>query len=115
MENAFWLKGMVVGFVLCAPLGPVGVLCLQRTITAGRLAGFFSILGAAVVDGFYGMVAGFGMSLVGNMLDGGRFWFQLFGGVMLVGVGFRLCAASPIARTSQDPPRDSLGAFLSTS
>jgi len=104
-----------VGFVLCAPLGPVGVLCLQRTITAGRLAGFFSILGAAVVDGFYGMVAGFGMSLVGNMLDGGRFWFQLFGGVMLVGVGFRLCAASPIARTSQDPLRDSLGAFLSTS
>jgi threonine/homoserine/homoserine lactone efflux protein len=87
MENAFWLKGMVVGFVLCAPLGPVGVLCLQRTITAGRWAGFFSILGAAMVDGFYGMVAGFGLSIIGNMLDVGKFWFQLFGGGGLGGGG----------------------------
>jgi threonine/homoserine/homoserine lactone efflux protein len=115
MENAFWLKGMVVGFVLCAPLGPVGVLCLQRTITAGRWAGFFSILGAAMVDGFYGMVAGFGLSIIGNMLDVGKFWFQLFGGGVLVAVGLRLCTAPPVIRTSQGLIRNSLDAFLSTS
>ena len=63
MEIAFCLKGIAVGFVLCAPLGPVGVLCLQRTLAAGRLAGFCAILGAAVVDGFYGMAAGLGMTL----------------------------------------------------
>lgn len=56
MENAFWWKGMVVGFVLCAPLGPIGILCIQRTLSVGRLSGFFSILGAAVIDAFYGVV-----------------------------------------------------------
>jgi threonine/homoserine/homoserine lactone efflux protein len=115
MEIAFWLQGMIVGFVLCAPLGPVGVLCLQQTMTAGRLAGFCSILGAAVVDGFYGLAAGFGMSVIETFLDEGRFWFQLFGGMVLVVVGIRLCtASSSITRPSQDLVRSLLDAFLST-
>jgi threonine/homoserine/homoserine lactone efflux protein len=113
MENAFLLKGVAVGFVLCAPIGPVGILCLQRTIIDGRLSGFFSILGAAVVDAFYGGVAGCGMSVVG-VLDQGKFWFQLFGGAVLVVVGIRLYTASSIKRTSQGRVRGSADAFLST-
>ena len=115
MENAFWLKGMIVGFVLCAPLGPVGIICLQRTMIEGRLSGFFSILGAAVVDAFYGVVAAYGMSAVGGVLDHGKFWFQLFGGTVLVVVGIRLyTAAASIRRTSQGHIRSSADAFLST-
>ncbi len=114
MEIAFCLKGIAVGFVLCAPLGPVGVLCLQRTMAAGRLAGFFSILGAAVVDGFYGMVAGFGISVIGTLLDEGRFWFQLFGGMVLVVMGIRLCMAAPASCPSRNHGRSLLDAFLST-
>lgn len=113
-EIAFWLKGVLVGFVLCAPLGPVGVLCLQRTMTAGRWAGFFSILGAAVIDAFYGIVAGFGMSVVGGVLDQGRFWFQLFGGLVLVGVGLRMFTASSLCRTCGSHVQGLLDAFLST-
>lgn len=113
MENAFLLKGLAVGFVLCAPLGPVGILCLQRTMIDGRLSGFFSILGAAVVDAFYGGVAGCGMSVVVGVLDQGKFWFQLFGGAVLVVVGIRLYTASSINRTSQGHVRGSAGAFLS--
>ena len=94
MENAFLLKGLAVGFVLCAPLGPVGILCLQRTMIDGRLSGFFSILGAAVVDAFYGGVAACGMSVVAGVLDQGKFWFQLFGGAVLVVVGIRLYTAA---------------------
>jgi threonine/homoserine/homoserine lactone efflux protein len=115
MENAFWLKGMIVGFVLCAPLGPVGMLCIQRTMIDGRLSGFFSILGAAVVDAFFGVVAAYGMSAVGGVLDHGKFWFQLFGGTVLVVVGIRLyTAAASINRTSQGHIRSSADAFLST-
>lgn len=114
MENGFLLKGLAVGFVLCAPLGPVGILCLQRTMTDGRLSGFFSILGAAVVDAFYGGVAGCGMSVVVGVLDHGKFWFQLFGGAVLVVVGIRLYTASSIKRTSQGHVRGSADAFLST-
>ena len=94
MENAFLLKGLAVGFLLCAPLGPVGIICIQRTMIDGRLTGFFSILGAAVVDAFYGVVAAYGMSAVGGVLDHGKFWFQLFGGTVLVVVGIRLFTAS---------------------
>jgi threonine/homoserine/homoserine lactone efflux protein len=114
MEIAFWLKGMVVGFVLCAPLGPVGILCLRRTVIDGRLAGFFSILGAAVVDAFYGLAAGFGMNIVGGALDQGKFWFQLLGGLVLVVVGIRLYTVSAAKRNSQGHVRNSLDAFLST-
>lgn len=114
MENAFLLKGLTVGFVLCAPLGPVGILCIQRTMIDGRLSGLFSIMGAAVVDAFYGVVAAFGMSVVGGVLDQGKFWFQLFGGVVLVGVGIRLNTAVPINRTSQGYVRSSTDAFFST-
>jgi threonine/homoserine/homoserine lactone efflux protein len=114
METSFLLKGLAVGFLLCAPLGPVGVICLQRTVAAGRLAGFFSILGAAVIDGTYGMAAGFGMSAIGSLLDAGRFWFQLFGGVVLVVVGVRLYTASAAACAEPSPVRSSLDAFLST-
>jgi threonine/homoserine/homoserine lactone efflux protein len=114
MEIAFGLKGLAVGFILCAPLGPVGLICLQRTMTAGRLAGFFSILGAALVDGLYGMAAGFGMSVIAAVLDAGRFWFQLFGGLVLVGVGIRLYAAAPAARFANGTVRNSLDALLST-
>lgn len=114
MEIAFYVKGIAVGFVLCAPLGPVGVLCLERTVSAGRLAGFFSILGAAVVDGFYGLVAGFGMNAIGTFLNEGRFWFQLFGGVVLVAVGVRLYISSPASRPSRTPGRSLLDAFLAT-
>jgi threonine/homoserine/homoserine lactone efflux protein len=114
MEIAFCLKGIAVGFILCAPLGPVGVLCLQRTVIAGRLAGFFSILGAALIDGFYGMMAGFGMHLVGSLLDSEKFWFQLFGGAVLVVAGLRLYTSSTVAPSVSGPVRSSVDAFLST-
>jgi threonine/homoserine/homoserine lactone efflux protein len=114
MEIAFCLKGIAAGFVLCAPLGPVGLVCLQRTMAFGRREGFFSILGAAVIDGFYGIVAGFGMSAIGIALDEGKFWFQLFGGVALVGVGIRLYTAPAAPRAAPSHVRCSLDAFLST-
>ena len=114
MENAFWLKGMIVGFVLCAPLGPVGILCIQRTMIDGRLSGFFSILGAAVVDAFYGGVAGYGMSVAAGVLEQWKFWFQLFGGAVLVMVGIRLYTVASINRTAHGHVRSSADAFLST-
>ena len=114
MENAFWLKGLLVGFVLCAPLGPVGILCIQRTMIDGRLSGFFSVLGAAVVDAFYGGVAGCGMSVAAGVLEQGKFWFQIFGGAVLAVVGIRLYTTASVNRSPQGHVRSSADAFLST-
>jgi threonine/homoserine/homoserine lactone efflux protein len=114
MENGFLVMGVAVGFGLCAPLGPVGILCIRRTLTDGRLAGFFAILGAAVVDAFYSFVAGYGLSVIAGALDRTKFWFQLCGGVVLVVVGIRLFSASPANRPRQGHARSVADAFLAT-
>ena len=57
METAFFLKGLIIGFVIAAPVGPIGVLCARRTLIYGRRAGFFSGMGAATADVIYGFVA----------------------------------------------------------
>src|SRR3546814_8634335 len=58
------VKGALAGSVIAAPVGPVGVLCIQRTLQEGRLSGLTSGLGAAFADAFYGCIAAFGLSLV---------------------------------------------------
>jgi threonine/homoserine/homoserine lactone efflux protein len=68
METTFFLKGLIIGFVIAAPVGPIGVLCARRTLIFGRRAGFFSGMGAATADVIYGFVAAFGLTLVGGSL-----------------------------------------------
>jgi threonine/homoserine/homoserine lactone efflux protein len=90
MELALFWKGIVLGFLLCAPLGPVGILCIRHTLLNGRLAGMFAVLGAAVVDAAYCLVAALGITLVTGFLEDGRFWIQPLGGLVLALVGFHL-------------------------
>lgn len=65
---AFFIKGVVLGFSIAAPVGPIGLLCIQRTLTQGRATGFVSGMGAATADGFYGSVAGFGLTAISAFL-----------------------------------------------
>ncbi len=62
MEPGFFLRGLLIGFSIAAPVGPIGVLCIRRTLVDGRLAGLVSGLGAATADAFYGSLAGFGLT-----------------------------------------------------
>jgi threonine/homoserine/homoserine lactone efflux protein len=64
----FFLKGLVLGFSIAAPVGPIGILCIRRTLQFGRLSGFFSGLGAATADCIYGIIAAFGLTLISNLL-----------------------------------------------
>ncbi|HLX72168.1 MAG TPA: LysE family transporter [Verrucomicrobiae bacterium] len=65
---AFFLKGILLGFSIAAPVGPIGLLCIQRTLAQGRVSGFVSGMGAATADGFYGAVAGFGLTAISAFL-----------------------------------------------
>ena len=60
MNLPLLLQGLIMGFAIAAPVGPIGVLCIRRTLAHGRLAGLISGLGAASADAVYGAVAGFG-------------------------------------------------------
>ncbi|MGH7044979.1 MAG: LysE family translocator [Stellaceae bacterium] len=78
------VKGIVVGIVIAVPVGPVGVLCLRRTIFAGRLSGLVSGLGAATADALFGAIAAFGLTFVSSWLFGYENALRAGGGAYLI-------------------------------
>lgn len=84
------LKGIVMGFCIAAPVGPIGVLRIRRSVTNGRLTGFVSGLGAATADALYGFIAALGLTAVTLFLLEYRGSLQFFGGLFLVYIGYRL-------------------------
>ena len=83
------LKGVAVGIVIALPVGPVGVLCVRRTLFEGPSFGFISGLGAATADTIFGVIAGFGLTIVRDFMLRFQNWFGAAGGVFLVYVGIR--------------------------
>jgi threonine/homoserine/homoserine lactone efflux protein len=81
------LRGALAGLAISAPVGPVNVLCISRTITKGRLAGVVSGLGAAAADTVYGAIAGFSISFIISWMIRELFWLRLIGGALLVAIG----------------------------
>lgn len=95
-----FLKGLVMGFCIAAPVGPIGLLCIRRSITDGRLAGFVSGLGAATADALYGLIAALGLTTVTHFLVDHRTSIQLGGGLFLIYIGVTLVRARPAATTA---------------
>ncbi len=87
------IQGIVFGFFLALPVGPVGVLCVQRTLSQGRMHGLISGLGAAFGDALYGAVAAFGISAVEDWITGHQGGLRLVGGVVLLLLALRTVAA----------------------
>jgi threonine/homoserine/homoserine lactone efflux protein len=82
-----FLRGVIAGFAISAPVGPVNVLCISQTLTKGPRAGVISGLGAAAADTIYGSIAGFSISFIIQFLLREEFWIRLFGGMVLIGIG----------------------------
>ena len=95
MDAGFFLKGLAIGFSIAAPVGPIGLLCIQRTLAKGRTAGLVSGLGAATADAFYGGVAGFGLAFISTFLIDQQTWLRLIGGAFLIGLGTRIWFRPP--------------------
>src|SRR5215211_359960 len=108
------LKGMIIGFAIAAPVGPIGVLCIRRTLAEGRTSGFVSGLGAATADAIYGSVAALGLTFVANFLVSGEMWFRLVGGAFLVFLGVRTFLALPAERAASTGKSGLPGAYAST-
>ena len=96
------LKGLIVGFCLAAPVGPIAALCVQRTISKRLLSGLVSGLGAAVADAVYGAVAAFGATMISEFLISERSWMQRLGGVILIFMGLRLFLAKPVGGNEEE-------------
>jgi threonine/homoserine/homoserine lactone efflux protein len=87
VEFSLLLKGLIIGFSIAAPVGPIGVLVIRRTLAQGRVYGLLSGLGAASADAVYGLIAGFGLSIIMSFLFGLQFWLHLAGGLFLCYLG----------------------------
>jgi threonine/homoserine/homoserine lactone efflux protein len=109
-----FLKGLLIGFSIAAPVGPIGVLCIQRTLTYGRTSGFVTGLGAATADGVYGAIAAFGLTVISNTLVGQQFWFRLIGGVFLLYLGVRTLLAKPATDAAARGHTTLVSDYLST-
>ncbi len=93
MDFTFLLKGTIIGFALAIPIGPIGITCIRKTLTEGRLRGLIIGAGAATADLFYGSVAAFGLTAISDILDSQRIWIRLAGGIFLLFLGLRMLRA----------------------
>jgi threonine/homoserine/homoserine lactone efflux protein len=114
MDPLLLLKGVVLGFSIAAPLGPIGVLCIRRTLADGRATGFVSGLGAATADTFYGGVAAFGLTAISGLLTQQQGIIRLVGGVFLLYLGLRTLLAKPATQAASVRRGGLLGAYGST-
>ena len=106
------LKGLVIGFSIAAPVGPIGVLCIRRSLSEGRQVGLATGLGAATADAIYGCVAAFGLTAVSSALVGHRSWLGLSGGLFLCYLGVRTFMSGPAARVAEIRGHGLLAAYL---
>ncbi len=111
----FFFKGLIIGFSIAAPVGPIGVLCIRRTLAFGRTNGLLSGLGAATADAFYGSVAGFGLTFISMFLISRQFWLKLVGGLFLCYLGIKtLLAPRPMPEANATSGKNLPAAFAST-
>lgn len=114
MDISFLFRGVVIGFSIAAPVGPIGVLCIRRTLTEGRISGLISGLGAASADAIYGCIAGFGLTLISGLLVSHQLGLRLIGGCFLIYLGIKTFLAKPATEAATATGKGLAGAYFST-
>ena len=114
MEFNIFLKGIFVGFALAVPIGPIGILCIRKTLNEGQLRGLIIGLGGATADLLYGCIAAFGLSVISNILFSQRIWIRLIGGIILITLGARTFRIKPADPKLKKQSSGMLGSFFST-
>ena len=95
-DFVYIFRGMLIGLMVSVPLGPMGVLIIQKTLQKGALAGFISGLGAAFADLFYATVAVFGLGFVVNLIQSHELLLQILGGIVLIIIGLIIYFRNPL-------------------
>jgi threonine/homoserine/homoserine lactone efflux protein len=108
------LRGFILGLAIAAPVGPIGVLCIRRTLAQGRAIGFVSGLGAATADVVYGCIAAFGLTAISGLLVRQRSWLGVFGGLFLCYLGMRTLLSRPADQAAAGEGYGLAGAYFST-
>jgi threonine/homoserine/homoserine lactone efflux protein len=97
------IKGILIGLLVSVPLGPIGIIVIQRTISKSRIAGFLSGIGAALSDTLYAIIAGFSITFIIDFIRRYEFYFQIFGILIVLALGIHIFLKNPVndIRTSR--------------
>jgi threonine/homoserine/homoserine lactone efflux protein len=114
MDIDLFFRTLVIGFSIAAPVGPIGVLCIRRSLAEGWLAGLLTGLGAATADACYGAIAGFGLTLVSDFLVSQQLYLKLLGGLFLCYLGVKTWRAKPAREAAAASGTGLIGAYGST-
>ncbi len=97
----FFFKGLVVGFFVAAPVGPVAIMCIHRTVAHGRFAGTLCGLGATLADTIFGAIAALGLGFIATELIANQPWLRIGGGALLVTLGIKLMLSKHLSRRAE--------------
>jgi len=105
------LSGVVMGLIAAVPIGPVNLICIRRTFAFGPLNGFVSGLGAALGDGIFAAIMGFGLTWIAQLIEGYATIIELIGGALMVWMGYKTFSSPPVSRCADEKP-DNVGTNL---
>ncbi|ASS49246.1 MAG: lysine transporter LysE [Candidatus Fluviicola riflensis] len=114
MVADYFIKGLIIGFSVAAPVGPIGVLTIKRTLTEGRTSGFVTGMGAAMADTVYGIIAGCGLTAISSFLLTQAFWMKLIGGLFLLFLGVKSFLSKPPEKSATVVGKGLFYNFIST-
>jgi threonine/homoserine/homoserine lactone efflux protein len=114
MELSLFFKGLLIGASVSAPVGPIGLLCINRSLTEGRVRGFVSGLGAATADMLFCIIAGFGFTFVSRFMDEQALLIRLVGAFCLIFIGLRIFLARPEEKSCAVSGGDLAHIYVST-
>jgi threonine/homoserine/homoserine lactone efflux protein len=114
MTLSFLFKGLALGFAIAAPVGPIGVLCIRRSLAHGPQMGLVTGLGAATADAIFGCIAAFGLTAISTFLVSQRFWLGFLGGLFLCYLGVRTFVSKPAGGPAEVKGNGWFSAYFST-
>ncbi len=114
IEVSYIIKGLIIGFAIAAPVGPIGVLCIRRSLVNGWKVGVATGLGAASADAIYGCIAALGLTIVSDLLVNQQGWFKLIGGAFLIYLGIKTLLSQPSQTPQETKSTGLISAYLST-
>ncbi|HKF35930.1 MAG TPA: LysE family translocator [Ktedonobacteraceae bacterium] len=116
MDPSFFIRGLLIGLSIATTIGPMSILCIQRTLSRGYTYGMVSGLGIATADSVYGSIAAFGLTLIANFLVSQLAWIRLVGGLFLIYLGLKTVLTRPAERAATAKARvnNFFGAYAST-
>ena len=115
MDISLFFRGVSLGFSIAAPVGVIGILCINRTLVQGSIVGLVSGLGAATADAIYGCIAGFGLTFISSFVVDRQFWLRSLGSIFLCYLGIKTFLAKPANKEVAMRSSSSLfSAYIST-